>query len=37
MDVIPYGNLLICYVSTGILIYDASDLKNIVKLGAVNY
>ena len=37
MDVIPYDNLLICYISTGILIYDAFDLKNIVKLGNVNY
>jgi hypothetical protein len=25
MDVIPYGNLLICYVSAGILLYDISS------------
>jgi hypothetical protein len=37
MDVIPYDRLLICYVNTGILIYDATNLKNILKLGAVNY
>jgi len=37
MDVIPYGNLLICYVNTGILIYDASRSTNIVRLGSVNY
>lgn len=36
-DVIPYGNLLICYVSTGLLIYDISNLNQIVKVGAVNY
>lgn len=37
MDVIPHDNLLICYVSTGILIYDATDLRNIVEVGNVNY
>ena len=37
MDVIPYGNLLICYVNTGILIYDASNAANIVRLGFVKY
>lgn len=37
MDVIPYGNLLICYVNTGILMYDVSNPANIVRLGSVNY
>jgi hypothetical protein len=37
MDVIPYDNLLICYVNTGILIYEASDPKSIFKLGNVTY
>ena len=27
-DVIPYGNLLICYVSTGIMLYDIADPTN---------
>ncbi|MFC0776282.1 LVIVD repeat-containing protein [Terrimonas alba] len=36
-DVIPYDNLLICYVSTGLLIYDISDLKQIKKIGTVDY
>jgi len=33
-DVIPYGDLLICYVSTGILLYDISNPTNpsLVKL-----
>ena len=37
LDVIPYDNLLICYVSNGILIYDATDLRNIVKIGTMNF
>ena len=37
MDVIPYDNMLICYVTTGIVIYDASNPGNIVKVGTVNY
>ena len=36
-DVIPYENLLICYVSTGLQIYDISNLNEIVKVGTVNY
>jgi hypothetical protein len=36
-DVIPYGNLLICYVSTGLLIYDITNLNQVVKVGTVNY
>ena len=36
-DVIPYDNLLICYVSTGLHIYDISNLNKIVKVGTVNY
>lgn len=37
IDVIPYDNLLICYVNTGILIYNISDLINIYKAGAMVY
>jgi hypothetical protein len=37
LDVIPYDSLLICYISAGILVYDASNTKNILKLGTVNY
>lgn len=36
-DVIPYDNLLICYVSTGLQLYDISNLEKIVKVGTVNY
>lgn len=36
-DVIPYDNLLIGYVSTGLLIYDISDLNKIKKVGVVDY
>lgn len=36
IDVIPYENMLICYVTTGILIYDISDLRNISKIGEIN-
>lgn len=36
LDVIPYDNLLICYVNTGILIYDISDLRDISKVGEIN-
>ncbi len=31
-DVIPYGNLLICYVTTGILLYDISKRDDPVSL-----
>lgn len=31
-DVIPYGNLLICYVTTGILLYDISKPDDPVSL-----
>ena len=37
MDVIPYDNMLICYVQTGIIIYDATNPRNIIKVGTVNY
>ena len=33
-DVIPYDNLLIAYVSKGIVLYDMSDLNNLVELGS---
>lgn len=36
-DVIPYGNLLICYVATGLFIYDISNLNQVLKVGTVNY
>ena len=36
-DVIPYDDLLICYVSPGLQIYDISNLDQIVKVGTVNY
>ena len=36
-DVIPFDNLLICYVNTGLRIYDISNLNKIVKVGTVNY
>ena len=37
IDVIPYDKLLICYVSTGILLYDISNLEKITKVGDVKY
>lgn len=36
LDVIPYDNMLICYVSNGLLIYDISELRNIVKVGLIS-
>ncbi len=36
-DVIPYDDLLICYVSTGLLVYDISNLDQVKKVGEVNY
>ena len=36
-DVIPVDNILLCYVSTGLLIYDISNLHAIVKVGEMNY
>ncbi len=36
-DVIPYGNLLICYVVTGLYIFDISNPNQIQKVGTVNY
>jgi hypothetical protein len=37
LDVIPYDNLLICYVSTGLLLYDISNLNQLTKLGTYTY
>ncbi len=37
IDVIPYDNLLICYIATGLLIYDISNLGQIVKVGTISY
>jgi hypothetical protein len=36
-DVIPYDQILICYVKTGILLYDISNPGNPVKLGNYQY
>jgi hypothetical protein len=36
-DVIPYDQILICYVKTGILLYDISNPANPVKLGNYQY
>lgn len=36
-DVIPYDDLLICYVNTGVLLYDTKDLNRLTKLGGYNY
>jgi hypothetical protein len=36
-DVIPYDDLLICYVGTGLLLYDISDPLNPRKLGNIKY
>ena len=37
IDVIPIDNLLITYMSNGLLIYDVSNLNQVVKIGAINY
>lgn len=37
LDVIPVDNILLCYVSTGLLIYDISNLHAIVKVGEMDY
>ena len=37
MDVILIEQLLICYVTNGLLLYDISNLKSIVKVGDVSY
>lgn len=36
-DVIVYDNLLICYTSTGLILYDISDLNHIVRTSIVKY
>lgn len=36
-DVIVYGNLLICYVSTGIFLYDISNPAIAVRVGTISY
>ena len=36
-DVIPYDDLLICYTSAGLLLYDMTDLNKLVKVGGVKY
>ena len=35
-DVIPYNNLLICYISTGLVLYDISNKTNPVQLALIN-
>jgi hypothetical protein len=37
IDVIPYENLMIAYVSTGLLFYDISNLSQVTKVGKVDY
>ena len=37
VDVIPLDDLLICYVTDGLLLYDISNLEKITKLGNVKY
>ncbi|HEV7331090.1 MAG TPA: hypothetical protein VGN63_08635 [Flavisolibacter sp.] len=37
LDVIPYDDLLICYVQSGILVYDTKNLNQITKLGNFVY
>lgn len=36
-DVIPYDDLLICYTSTGLLLYDLTDLNNIEIVSNTKY
>jgi hypothetical protein len=36
-DVIPVDNILLCYVSTGLLIYDVSNLNNIIQVGSYTF
>ncbi len=36
-DVIPYGDVLICYVRTGIILYDMKNLDSLVQLGTFKY
>ncbi len=35
-DVIPYNNLLICYISTGLVLYDISNKTNPVEVALIN-
>ncbi len=37
LDVIPIGELLVCYVIDGLLLYDISDPGKITKLGNLDY
>lgn len=37
MDVIPYDDILICYVNTGIILYDISNLNKLKKIGSMIY
>jgi hypothetical protein len=37
VDVIPVEDLLICYVTTGLIVYDIKDLNNPIELGTLNY
>lgn len=36
MDVIPYGEVLICWTSTGMILYDITDTTNPVRLTSIN-
>ncbi len=35
-DVIPYNDLLICYISTGLVLYDISNKTNPMQLALIN-
>ncbi len=35
-DVIPYNNLLICYISTGLILYDITNRANPVQVALIN-
>ncbi len=36
IDVIPYQDMLICWVSTGIIVYDISNNKNPIRIATIN-
>jgi hypothetical protein len=37
MDVIPYDDVLICYLTTGLVLYDMSNLNQLRQIGNINY
>ena len=36
IDVIPYGNTLICWVASGVILYDITDNRNPVLIATIN-